>query len=62
MQRKQILKRLEEIAEMTEKLTNWCEGFKEHISYIEFELKDLQQERHYLVEELIKKPIKFRKD
>lgn len=57
MSRKEILERLEEIAKMTEKLKTWREGFQEHISYIDFELKDLQQERHYLIEELLSKPI-----
>ena len=57
MRRKEILERLEEIADMTEKLTIWREGFQEHISYIDFELKELHQERHYLVEKLLSKPI-----
>ena len=57
MTRQQISERLEEIDKEKEKLKHWREGFQEHISYIDFELEDLQQERHYLIEEFLSKPI-----
>ena len=49
----EIKTRLEEIKEETNKLNIYREGFLEHLGLVEFELKELNVERNFLLADLV---------